>query len=104
MVTEDGLQLPVGGGPKVGDSATLIIRPEQLALATGHPDDSLGVLEVVLEQTIFQGATNKYVCQLPNGQTVSVIPHAAETDAFKQVNPGQKLHLSYRRNEPRVIV
>ncbi len=104
LVTEDGLELPVGVGPNVGDSATLIIRPEQLEIAEENPDDSVGILEVVLEQSFFQGATNKYVCQLANGLSVSVVPAGAGNEAFKRVSPGERVRLAYRRNEPHVVL
>ena len=104
LVTEDGLELPVGIGPNVGDSATLIIRPEQLDIAKEHPDDSIGVLDMVLEQSFFQGATNKYVCQLSNGLSVCAIPTGTGSEEFKRVSPGDRVRLAYDRNEPHVIV
>ena len=74
LVTEDGLRISVGAGPRDGDSATLIIRPEQLSIAPQDPDDSMGVLDAVLEQTVFKGATRQYVCRLTNGAAVSATP------------------------------
>jgi spermidine/putrescine transport system ATP-binding protein len=104
LVTDDGQELPVGVGPDVGDRATLIIRPEQLDIAKENPDESVGVLDVVLEQSFFQGATNKYVCQLPNGLSVSAMPIGSDNEAFKRVSPGERIRLAYHRNVPRVII
>jgi len=104
LFTEDGLRIPVGVGAKVGDSVTLIIRPEQLDIAKQHVEGSMGILDVVLEQSLFQGATNKYVCQLANGSTITAIPTAAGNEAFSRVKPGEAVRLSYRRSEPHLII
>ncbi len=104
LVTEEGLELPVGVGPKVGDNAMLIIRPEQLTIAQENPGDSVGILEAVLEQSFFQGATNKYVCRLANGLSISVIPAGDGNEEFKRVSPGEKIRLAYRCNDPHVIM
>lgn len=101
--TDDGLQLPVSTGAKVGDRATLIIRPEQLNVASSQNSD-FGSFDAVLEQSFFQGSTHKYVCHLANGRTVSAIPTGAEDEAFRQVQPGQSIRLSYQRDQPHLII
>lgn len=103
LVTDDGLQIAVGKGPEVGDQATLIIRPEHLELAPVTPDASLGVLEAVLEQSVFQGSTHQYVCQLANGVSISATPTGAGDEAFRRINPGETVRLAYRRSLPYLI-
>jgi len=107
LITEEGLQLPVGlgakGGSKTGSSATLIIRPEQLSIANSIHDDSLCVLDVELQQSYFQGATYKYVCKLPNGQSISAIPSGAGNNAYKHISPGERFQLAYSRDDVHVI-
>ena len=104
LVTEDELELPVGIGPKIGDSATLIIRPEQLNIAQAQANNSMGILDMKMEQSFFQGATNKYVCQLSNGLSVSAIPTGTGSEALKHVRPGERVRLAYNRNEAHVII
>ena len=104
LVTEDGLSIAVGVGPKVGDKATLIIRPEQLNIAPENPDDSMVILDAVLEQSVFQGATRRYVCQLANGTSISATPTESGDQAFSRVKPGEPVRLAYRRSTPHVII
>ncbi len=104
LVTEDGLRIAVGAGPGVGDSATLIIRPEHLGIAPEDPDGSMGVLDAVLEQTVFKGATRQYVCRLANGASISATPPEASEEAFIRVRPGEPVRLAYRRSKPHLIV
>ena len=104
LVTADGLSLPVGAGPEVGEPASVIIRPEQLKLTEDATDSSDGILDVVLEQSFFQGATSRYVCTLDNGMSVTAIPSGSGQGAFAQVSPGQRLKLAYKRHEPHLIL
>ncbi len=104
LVTEDGLGIPVGRGPKPGDHATLIIRPENLSLAPPNPDDSVSILDAVLEQSVFRGATHQYVCVLPNGTSISATPTGADDEAFSRVSPGDSVQLAFRRNIPHLII
>ena len=104
LVTEDGLSIAVGVGPKVGDKATLIIRPEQLNIAPENPDDSMVILDAVLEQSVFQGATRRYVCRLANGTSISATPTESDDQAFSRVKPGEPVRLAYRRSTPHVII
>ena len=104
LVTEDGLEIPVGIGAKPGSRATLIIRPQQLSIVHDHSDKKTAVLDGVLEQSFFQGSTRKYVYQLSNGSSISVIPNAANSEAFDRISPGQHTRLAYLRNEPHLIV
>lgn len=104
LVTEDGFRLPVGVGAKVGDSATLIIRPEQLDIAKENTDNSIGILNAVLKQSLFQGATNKHVCQLANGTTITAMPTGFKNEAFSLIKPGEAVRLSYPRSAPHLII
>ncbi len=104
LVTEDGLRISVGIGPSVGTDATLIIRPEHLNIAPQKPDGSLGVLDAVLEQSVFQGATRQYVCQLANGTSISVSVAGSGDEALNNVNPGDPIRLAYRRSTPHLII
>ncbi len=104
LVTEDGFHIAVGSDATVGDKATLIIRPEHLELAPESNDHSLGILEAVLEQSVFLGSTHQYVCRLANGTSISATPTGASDEAFGRVNPGEKIRLAYRRSIPHLIV
>ena len=104
LATEDGLYLSVGIGPKVGDKATLIIRPEHLDIAPENPDDSMAILETVLKQSVFQGATHQYVFQLINGASIVATPTASRDAVFGRVRPGESVRLAYRRSAPHLII
>ena len=104
LITDDGLSISVGVGAQVGDHATLIIRPEHLDIAPPNPDHSIGILDAVLEQSFFRGATRQYVCHLANGTSISATPTGSSDEAFSQVSPGESLRLAYRRNTPHLIV
>ena len=104
LITEDGLSISVSVGAQVGDRATLIIRPEHLDIAPSNPDLSMGILDAVLEQSVFKGATHQYVCQLANGTSISATPTGASDEAFSRVNPGDPIRLAYRRNMPHLII
>lgn len=104
LVTEDGLEVPVGTGAKVGDTATVIIRPQQLTIADEHSDITMAGVDGVMEQSFFQGSTHKFVYKLADGSSISVIPSAASQEAFNRISPGQRVRLAYRRNEPHIIV
>ena len=103
LVTDDGLALPVDAEAPVGSRATMILRPEQLKVAMENPDTTYGVLDVVMEQSFFQGATHRYVCRLDNGKPIAVTPSETGQKTMAQINPGQRLKLSYRRCLPHVI-
>jgi len=103
LVTDDGLVLPLDAGSDPGSRATIIIRPEQLSVVEDDPDESSGVLNVVLEQSFFQGANHRYVCRLDNGMSITAIPSGVGQETLAQVSPGQRLKLSYQRRHPHVI-
>ena len=104
MVTEDGLSIPVGPGPGVGQQATLIIRPEHLDFAPQNPDPSTGILDAVLEQSVFRGATRQYVFKLANGATISATPTEAGDTAFSRFASGDPVRLAYRRSALHLIM
>lgn len=104
LVTKEGLQIPVGTGPRVGDHASLILRPEQLDIAKEDVDKSMGTLDAVLTQTLFLGATRKYVCQLPNGTSISAAPTGTNEELLSRVNPGEHVRLAYQRSAPHLII
>ncbi len=103
LVTEDGLSFSVGPGLRVGETATLLLRPEHLSLAPETPDGSLGVLETTLEQTVFYGAMRKYVCRLANGASITATPAGGDAETLSHAAPGERLRLAYRRDTPHLI-
>lgn len=103
LVTDDGLSFPVGADARIGETATLLLRPEHLEIETEAPDGSLGVLEATLEQTVFYGAMRKYVCRLASGASVTAMPPGASGETLGNVAPGDRLHLTYRRDAPHLI-
>ena len=103
LVTNDGLIFAVGAGARVGEMATLLLRPEDLEMAPDVLTDSTGVLDATLVQTVFQGATVKYVCRLINGTTITAIPTGAGRKAFSSASPGEPIRLGYNRNVPHLI-
>ena len=104
LVTADGFQIAVGTGAAIGDRATVIIRPEHLELAPQQLDRSLGVLEAVLQQSVFLGSSHQYICQLANGALILATPTGSSDTAFNRVNPGDKVRLAYRRSAPHLII
>ena len=106
LVTDDGLSLPVDADARVGEKATLLLRPEHLSIETNHSNDSanaLGAVDVTLEQTVFYGATRKYVCRMANGEAITAISTDGDNPSGLNFEPGQGLRLSYHRDRPRLI-
>ncbi len=103
LVTEDGLSFPVGNGATIGETATVLLRPEHLNVAPEAPDNSLGVLEATLDQAVFYGSTHKYVCRLTNGALITATPAGNGDGALSGLAPGNTLRLAYRRELPHLI-
>lgn len=101
LATDDGLEFPVSGDLASGEAATLLLRPEHLDIALETPDPGHGLMDAVLEQAVFFGASRKYVCRLTNGQQITAAP--ADGAAFQGLAPGSALTLAYRRDVPHVI-
>ncbi|MDH3415757.1 MAG: ABC transporter ATP-binding protein [Gammaproteobacteria bacterium] len=102
LKTNDGLCLPLGRDARVGETATLLLRPEHLRLAPDQNDESLGILEATLEQSVFHGAIRNYICRLSNGALLTVALDASDT-AYKRITTGDQLRLAYPRNLPYLI-
>ncbi len=102
LATDDGLRFAVGRGAPIGRKATLLLRPEHLQAAPAEPDAALGVVDATLQQTVFLGATRKFVCRLVNGATVIASPAGAE--ALSGIAPGGTLRLAYHRDKPHLIL
>ncbi|MDH3317780.1 MAG: ABC transporter ATP-binding protein [Gammaproteobacteria bacterium] len=103
LVTGDGLRFAVGHGAPIGQMATLLLRPEHLEAAPAEPDSALGVMGATLEQSVFLGATRKFVCRLVNGATVIAAPTGAGAEALGGIAPGGTLRLAYHRDTPHLI-
>lgn len=101
LETDDGLVLSVGGEIGPGEAATLLLRPEHLDIAPEEPDPDLGRLDAVLEQSVFYGASRKYVCRLATGQQITVAP--ASGVGLQGLAAGTPLTLAYRRDVPHLI-
>ena len=104
LQTEDGLSIAVGKGPRIGDVATLIIRPEHITVAQGKSDETMGYLDAVLEQSVFRGSTHQYVCRLANGVAISSTPAGSDDEVFSRISPGEAVRLAYRRSAPHMII
>ncbi len=103
LVTDDGLSFAVGADAHDGEKATLLLRPEHLSVTTEAPDNDKGVLDATLEQTVFYGATRKYICRLANGASIAAMPNGGDAEASLASQPGQQLRLVYQRDKPHVI-
>jgi ABC-type Fe3+/spermidine/putrescine transport system ATPase subunit len=103
LVTGDGLRFAVGPGASVGQTATLLLRPEQLKAAPEAPDAAFGVIEARLEQSVFLGASRQFVCRLANGASVTAAPTGAGAEVLSGIAPGDQLRLVYRRDQPHLI-
>jgi spermidine/putrescine transport system ATP-binding protein len=104
LVTGDGLRFAVAPGTTVGQVATLLLRPEHLEAAPEAPDAAFGVIEARLKQSVFLGASRKFVCRLANGATVTAAPTGAGAQALSRVAPGELVRLAYRRDQPHLIL
>ncbi len=104
LVTGDGLRLAVAPGTTVNQVATLLLRPEHLEAAPEAPDAAFGVIEARLKQSVFLGASRKFVCCLANGTTVTAAPTGAGAQALSRVAPGELVRLAYRRDQPHLIL
>ena len=103
LVTADGLRFAVGNGDFLGRSATLLLRPEHLQAAPVETATELGTIEARLEQSVFFGASRKFVCRLANGATITAAPAGESGAALSDVAPGALLRLAYRRDQPHLI-
>ena len=110
LVTDDGLILPVGAASaKIGATMTLLLRPEHFVIASesgaGEDKDksSMGILNTTLEQSVFQGATRKYVCRLANGTTITATRAEANDERLSRATPGDSICLGYPRDVPHLI-
>jgi spermidine/putrescine transport system ATP-binding protein len=109
LTTDSGLHIPLGTDAGKVKRASLIIRPEQLTLAgsnaSGTQADANQVcLDAILEQSVFQGATIKYVCQLTDGTTITAMPPGGDNTEYHKLRPGDQLKLAWNRNDPHLIV
>ena len=103
LVTPEGLRLALAPGTAPGRAATLLLRPEQFELAPGVPGPELGVIEARLEQTLFLGATRRFVCRFGNGESLTAAPVGEAGEALAAVAPGERLRLAWRRERPHLI-
>ena len=103
LVTGDGLRFAVGPGATVGQMATLLLRPEHLEAAPESSDQTFGVIEARFEQSVFLGASRKFVCRLANGATITAAPTGAGAEALSGVAPGELVRLAYRRDQTHLI-
>ena len=104
LVTGDGLRFAVGPEATIGQMATLLLRPEHLEAAPESPDRSFGVIEARFEQSVFLGASRKFVYHLANGATITAAPTGAGAQALSRVAPGELVRLAYRRDQPHLIL
>jgi ABC-type Fe3+/spermidine/putrescine transport system ATPase subunit len=103
LVTDDGLSFAVGAGAPVGETATLLLRPEHLSIAPDRADGSLGVFDARLEQSVYYGATRQYVCRLANGTLITATSAGIADETTRQLQPGDSLRLAYQRDVPHLI-
>ena len=103
LATPEGLRLALAPGTAPGQAATLLLRPEHFALAPEAPGPELGVIEARLEQTLFLGATRRFVCRVGNGASLSAAPVGEAGEALAAVAPGEPLRLAWRRERPHLI-
>ena len=103
LITGDGLRFAVRRGSAIGQTATLLLRPEHLQAAPAKADAALGVIDAILEQTVFLGATRKFFCRLKNGATLIATPTGGGAESLSRISPGDSLRLAYRRDEPHLI-
>ncbi len=73
LVTRSGLRLPIRpGSVRAGDAATLLLRPEKIAIATeGDHGDPLAV-EGEIAEAIYLGEATRYVVRTAGGQAFMV--------------------------------
>ncbi len=103
LETDDGLSFAVGAGAPVGETATLLLRPEHLSIAPEKLDDALGVLDARLEQSVFYGAMRQYVCRLANGTSITATSTGIADETAGRLRPGDSLRLAYQRDVPHLI-
>ncbi len=103
LVTTDGLRFAVGNDDFLGRPATLLLRPEHLQAAPAETRAGLATIEARLEQSVFFGASRKFVCRLANGATITAAPTGDSAEALGGISPGGMLRLAYRRDQPHLI-
>lgn len=103
LVSDSGQKLRVRADAKDGERVLMILRPEQLDIGDNSDDTSMGTLDAVLKQTLFQGATRQFVCELPNGATVAAALSGSAEERIRHISPGDPVRLSYQRDVPHLI-
>lgn len=103
LITECGLNLPVDTAVVKTDEAALIVRPEHITLSDRANDDQV-VIDAVLEQAVFQGATIKYVCRLPGGGSITATPARSDLNTRHDRQPGDAVKLTWHRRAPHLII
>jgi putative spermidine/putrescine transport system ATP-binding protein len=96
LVTRGGLRLPLAtGGAAVGETLTLLVRPEKITL-TAERD---ALIEGEVAETIYLGEATRYVVRTAGGETLVIRQqNLAATGALK---PGAHVGLRWDRSSER---
>ena len=98
-----GRQLPVpsrGARFEVGDSATLVVRPERLRLSATQPDSECAV-PATLVNTMFQGPVVR--CDLTLADGSEVVCHFDHAQAESTPEPGCAFWISWEADAGRLL-
>jgi len=80
-----------GAPAAAGDHAVLLVRPEDLLLASEAPPHA-AILDAVVRAVLFQGATVRYLLATPHGVEITAVASAARPPA----NEGERVRLAIR--------
>ena len=92
---------PAGVEPQAGASATIVLRPEHLSIASSPPD-SRPHFEAILTDLIFQGAGQRYEMATESGRPITAIATArAETS---ESNIGDRVFVTWPEDSAHLVL
>jgi putative spermidine/putrescine transport system ATP-binding protein len=103
---EDDVRAEVDAGARVGQIATVTVRPERIAIADGHADAGRTDCRAsgTVRDSLYAGPVTRFVVSLDGGGELMVVRQNARTtyeDA--EALRGQPLRLTWHRDYTRVI-
>jgi spermidine/putrescine transport system ATP-binding protein len=100
-LADGGTPLPYRAEAAAEGGATLLVRPESIALGPGVAGETV-TLQVRVREKIFVGGTVKIYAQLGNGQEVVMQPD--DRHAIERVQPGDTVDMHWQQADASVLL
>jgi spermidine/putrescine ABC transporter ATP-binding subunit len=106
IATDDGITLAVPGSAPAGQTVTVALRPEAIALepASGAADGAPNALDAVIDQIVYRGLNTQYHLGRAGGEPLIVVrQNAAGGDAAAGLAPGAKVRARWAAERNRIV-